>query len=373
MDSKDSTRVMHVIASLNGYGAEHFVLDLLPLLAASGANVAALTVYVSGARPAGRNGDFEIFDAARTGRMDLAFFPRMVRAMRRFRPDVVHTHMHNGKYWGRLAALAAGVPHIVHTEHDPSFSGPRIERAAAALLARRTSRFVAFSPGHRLRLARAESIPLGKIAVIPNGITFRTPRPDARERGRRLLGAAAGERAVVMVGRLEHQKNHELALRAFAQLPASLLADTRLHLIGAGSLDGALRTLVQELGLSDRVSFLGFRADALDVVSGADVLLMTSHREAMPIALIESMSIGVPVVSAPWDGADEMLDGGALGYVATSFAPDAVGQALAQALRDPAQARTKADGARTKALLEYDIRTAAHRHVDLYRSLVGAS
>jgi glycosyltransferase involved in cell wall biosynthesis len=362
---------MHVIASLNGYGAEHFVVDLLPLLAASGADVAALTVYASGARP-GDDGGFPVFDAARARRMDLSFFPRMVRAMRGFRPDIVHTHMHNGKYWGRLAALAAGVPHIVHTEHDPNFGGPSIERAAASLLARRTSRFVAFSPGHRLRLAAAESIPLDKIAVIPNGIAFRPERPDARARGRQLLQTGAAERAVIMVGRLEHQKNHELALRAFARLPAPLLRATRLYVIGAGSLDGALRTQVQDLGLADRVSFLGFRADALDLLSGADVLVMTSHREAMPIALIEAMSIGVPAVSTPWQGADEMLEGGALGYVASSFNPDTVSETLARALRDRPLAHSKADAARTKALHEYDVHTAARRHLNLYHSLVSA-
>lgn len=363
---------MHVIASLNGYGAEHFVAHLLPLLAANGADVAALTVYPSSARPAGYDDGFPVFDAARTHRMDLAFFPRMVRAMRAFRPDVVHTHMHNGKYWGRLAALAAGVPHIVHTEHDPNFGGPRIERAAAALLARRTSRFVAFSPGHRLRLAAAESIPLDKIAVIPNGIAFLPAQPDAQARGRRLLEAAVGERAVIMIGRLEQQKNHALALHAFARLPVPLLRATRLYVIGAGSLDSSLRMLVQELGLPDRVSFMGFRPDALELLGGADALLMTSHREAMPIALIESMSMGVPVVSTPWEGADEMLDGGALGYVAASYAPDAVSQALAQALRDRAHARIKADAARAKALHEYDVHTAAQRHLSLYRSLVSA-
>jgi glycosyltransferase involved in cell wall biosynthesis len=294
----------------------------------------------------------------------------MVRAMRAFRPDIVHTHMHNGKYWGRLAALAAGVPHIVHTEHDPNFGGPRIERAAAAVLARRTSRFVAFSPGHRLRLAAAESIPLGKIAVIPNGIAFRPVQPDAQARGRRLLGAAAGERAAIMIGRLEHQKNHALALRAFARLPLPLLRATRLYVIGAGSLDRSLRTLIQELGLADRVSLLGFRSDALELLGGADALLMTSHREAMPIALIESMSMGVPVVSTPWEGVDEMLDGGTLGYIAASHTPDAVSQAFAQALRDRAHARVKADAARIKALHEYDVHTAARRHLDLYRTIV---
>lgn len=373
MNGRPPVRVMHVIASLRGYGAEHFVADLLPLLAADHTDVAALTVYSSRDQNGGLGTDVPVFDAARTRRADLAFFPRMIRAMRRFRPDIVHTHMHNGKYWGRLAALAAGVRYIVHTEHDPNFKTPQIERPAAALLARRTSRFVAFSPEHRRRLSNAEKIPLEKIAVIPNGIAFRPTPPDARARGRQLLGVPAGQHAIVMVGRLEAQKNHASALRALAQLPAQLRRDCRLFVIGAGSCEAPSRALAQELGIGDQIAFMGFRTDARELLAGADVLFMTSHREAMPIALIESMSMAVPVVSAPWVGADEMLDDGALGYVAPSFEPDALAATLAQALSDPVRARSKASAAQDKALAEYDVRTAAHRHAQLYRSLAGAS
>ncbi|HEV2909256.1 MAG TPA: glycosyltransferase family 4 protein, partial [Candidatus Eremiobacteraceae bacterium] len=289
------------------------------------------------------------------------------------RPDIVHTHMHNGKYWGRLAAVAAGVPHIVHTEHDPNFRMHGFERAAATILMHRTERFIAFSPGHRTRLASAEGIPFGKIAVIPNGIAFRPMPPDARERGRRLLGAARGELAIVMVGRLESQKNHELALRAFACLPEHLRGVARLHIIGAGSREASLRALANQLEIDPVVTFLGFRRDSLDLIAGGDAMLMTSQSEAMPIALIEGMSLALPVVSAPWLGAAEMLDGGDLGYVASSFAPEDVAFKLARALSEPQEAHAKAAAARAKALAEYDLRTAVARHHELYRTLVGTS
>jgi glycosyltransferase involved in cell wall biosynthesis len=370
---RSDLRVMHVIASLSGYGAEHFIADLLPLLAQGGAQVAALTVYSSKERDAEGCQGVRVFDAARTGRMDTAFFPRMVRAVRRFAPDIVHTHMHNGKYWGRLAAVAAGVRRIVHTEHDPNFSPNGLERMADAALARRTSRFVAFSCGHRARLASAEGIPLGKIVVIPNGIRIRDLPPGARARGRVLLGADAGELAVIMIGRLEHQKNHALALRAFVLLPEILARRTRLYVVGAGSLEPDLRELCQTLRIAHAVTFMGFRQDAFELLAGADAVLMTSRSEAMPIALIEAMSLAIPVASAPWAGADEMLDRGALGYVAATFSPDDVAGALAAALSDSTGAHLKADAAQAKAFVEYDVRTAAQRHGQLYRELVSAS
>jgi len=367
---QQTPRVMHVIPSLNGYGAEHFVASLLPLLAAHGTAVAALTVYANG-KTDSLDG-VPVFRAERRRRADVSFFPRMVAAMQRFRPDVVHTHMHNGKYWGRLAALAAGVRHIVHTEHDPNFNAARFERAAASVLVRRTSRFVAFSTGHRQRLALAEGIPLEKIVVIPNGIAFRQELPNARDYGRRLLGADASERAIIMVGRLEHQKNHALALRAFARLLERSAQTCRLYIIGAGALEPLARSFVEEHDIAHKVVFMGFRTDALDLLAGADVLLMSSLREAMPIVLLESMSLSIPVVSTPWAGADEMLNAGALGYVAPGFEPEELAETLERALADPVQAAAKAAAAREKAHAEYDIRTAAHRHAELYRSLVSA-
>ena len=110
--------------------------------------------------------------------------------MRRCKPDVVHTHMHNGKYWGRLAALAAGVPAIVHTEHNSEFGAPRAFRPLGRLLAARTTAFVAFSQTHRAALAADEAIPLERIAVIPNGIELAPPAPGARARARAALARA---------------------------------------------------------------------------------------------------------------------------------------------------------------------------------------
>src|ERR1700712_2323432 len=108
-------RVLHVIADLGTYGAERLLALLLNNLHDPELELAVMTVYSSPEGAAELN--VPVLDAARRGRYDLGFFPRMVGMMRRWKPDLVHTHMHNGKYWGRLAAVASGVPVIVHTEH----------------------------------------------------------------------------------------------------------------------------------------------------------------------------------------------------------------------------------------------------------------
>ncbi|HZV78563.1 MAG TPA: glycosyltransferase family 4 protein [Candidatus Binatus sp.] len=364
-------RVMHVIASLSGYGAENFVAGLVPALAARGAEVAVLTVYPTNDKAVAS--DFKgvrLMCAGRHRRMEIRFFPRMVRAIRSFRPTIVHTHMHNGKYWGRLAAVAAGVPRIVHTEHDPNFKRPSVERVVDAALARATASFIAFSEGHRRRLSRADRIPLSRIAVIPNGIEHRPIDPRARERGRTVLGLDPQHCALLMIGRLEAQKNHELALQAFAHLPGDIASKTKLFIAGDGHLRDHLRMTSETLGIAERVVFLGFRSDGPDLLAACDAMFMTSHTEAMPIALIEAMGAGAPIVSTPWLGADEMLDGGQLGEIAADYAPETVARSVATVLRDPARSRTRGQAAREYALTRYDLGNAADLHLDLYGSLL---
>src|ERR1700738_3819795 len=112
-------RVLHVIADLGSYGAERFVALLLRNLRDPDFDLAVMTIYSTpgGAPEVG----VPVLDVARRGRYDFAFLPRMIGMMRAWRPDVVHTHMHNGKYWGRIAAVAAGAGIIVHTEHNSEF------------------------------------------------------------------------------------------------------------------------------------------------------------------------------------------------------------------------------------------------------------
>jgi glycosyltransferase involved in cell wall biosynthesis len=360
-------RVMHVAADLGTYGAERFVAQLLGRLHEPGLELAALTVADS--RPGDAPDDVARFSAGRRGRFDLTFAARMTAAMRAWRPDIVHTHTHAGKYWGRIAAIAAGVPAIVHTEHNSEFGAPAPFWWLNRLLLRRTAAVVAVSQAQRDRLVADEHADPARIVVIPNGIIVAEPDSAARGRARAALGAAGDEQLLLHVGRLSAVKNQALAIEAAALLPGRV----RLVLAGEGRDRDALQRLADARGVTARTTFLGYRDDAATLVAGADAALVTSHNEAMPLAIIEALLAAAPVVSTPWRGAAGMLGDGAYGLVAADYTPAGFATAVRAVLDDPAAAAERAGRAAAFARVEYDIETAARRHVALYREVISRS
>jgi glycosyltransferase involved in cell wall biosynthesis len=277
--------------------------------------------------------------------------------------------MHNGKYWGRIAAVASGVKTLVHTEHNSEFGAPGVFRLVNRALVARTDAVVAFSQTHRAALAAREAIPPDRIVVIPNGIALAPLDGGERDRARAALGARGGERILLHVGRLSPVKNQRLAVEALALLPPAV----RLVLAGDGAGRGALEALARERGVAARVTFLGYRTDATALVAGADAALVTSLNEAMPLAVIEAMVAGAPLVSVPWHGAREMLGEGAFGTLAADYTPAALAVAVRAVLDDPAVARERAKRAAAFAREEYAIGTTARRHAALYRELSARS
>lgn len=368
----DSMRVVHIVGDLGLYGAENVVALLMQHTHEPDLQLYAMTVNRSN-HPEGRaRAGVPVIAIERSGRSDVGFIVRMVLALRKLRPDIVHTHAHHGRYWGRLAAVLAGVPLIVHTEHNPDLTPPAPRWAFTALnrfLNPRTAAFIDFTPKRRDELAAAEGIPLERIAVIPNGMPVLEPGADGRPAARALMGVAPGELAVVVVARLFAQKRQDLAIDAVAALPPELRDRTRLVLVGDGPLRDALQAQAQARGIADRVVFLGFRTDARMLFAGADVALLTSQREAMPLAVIEAMLERAPIVSTPWAGVDGMLAGGRFGLIAADFTAGGVATALQAALTDPVAAAERAGAAAAHARTEFDVATQAGRYAALYREL----
>ncbi|MGC1379748.1 MAG: glycosyltransferase [Candidatus Baltobacteraceae bacterium] len=352
--------------SVSGYGAERLIVELLKRLPSPEIDAALLTIYEP---PPGTSESFPfpVYHAGRKNRRDRLFIWRLVQEIRRRKPDIVHTHTHVGKYWGRIAAMLAGTKIIVHTEHNPcDFRRTKLERAADWILHRATSRVVTFFTEQGAALIDFESLPKEKLVLIPNGLTL-APSPQDRAEARKKLNIESAQFAIMTIGRMEYQKNHILALRAFAALPEELRRKTLLLFAGSGEEEIVLRGLAHALGIADRVRFLGYRNDVASLLAGVDLVLMTSWFEGMPLALLEAMIAGVPIVSTPWLGARSMLADGRFGFLTPTFEAPEVAAEIQRAFRHARMRNEVAERARKNVFDAYDIQrmVAAHRRLYL--------
>jgi glycosyltransferase involved in cell wall biosynthesis len=340
-------RVVHVVSQTGTYGGERLVAALARAQRAMGIDARIVTIYDSVSVEGVSTISAHRGLTARGGGM--LFFFRLVSALRRLQPDVVHTHLAHAKYWGRLAAAFARAPHIIHTEHGNDFRASGMRRTLTSLLHRRTDSVVAFTREHAQRISALEGYPLERIAIIPNGIVIRN-RHSRSSRGRTIL----------FIGRLDPIKRPERAIEALALLPR----DTRLVIAGDGRLRQHILNRARELRVNGRVRLLGYRRGLNELLAYADAVVNTSDSEAMPLSLIEARCAGVPVVATPWPGAHELL--GEAGAVSADFAAHSIAEALVHALAQPPISRPSLENVRA----QFSIERCARSYADLYATVL---
>jgi L-malate glycosyltransferase len=361
-------RIVHLVPTLRGGGAENAVRALCRALPREDVDVRIVSIYPSGLGDAERAElGVDVSEIGRRGRRDVRFFPALVRELRRLRPDVVHAHLHTGQYAGRLAAALAGVPATVLTFHGDEPRGP-VRGLADRVLHRRTARFVVFSEAQRRRVAAEERLPAERIAVIPNGLA---PPHAARSRDdlRRQLGLPADAFVLYAVGRLGPEKNHRALVDAVRALHDQGAGDVHLVLAGEGSERAGLAARAAEHGLRSHVHLLGFRDDAAALAPAMDLFVLPSLRERMPLALGEAMLAGLPAVVTPWEGFDDLVGDGETAFVAGGFDGAALASAVLRAYGDAALRAAVAERARSVAAVRFDFGAMVRGHADLYRAV----
>lgn len=256
----------------------------------------------------------------------------LARLCRRWRPDVLVAHGFSEHLWGRYAGLLAGVPALVHVEHNTRERYTAWRRLQTRWLARRTARIVGCSEGVR-RVLLDMGMPADRTVAIPNGIRL---EPFADADARPLVARRSG---IVMVARYSRQKDHATLLRAVALLRGRGLRPEVLF-AGAGKPmhRRPVEALVAELGLADQVRLLGLHRDVPGLLMAHRLCVLSTHYEGMPLALIEGMAAGCAVVGSAVPGVREVIRDGVDGRLVTGNDPEALADALEALLRDDALA-----------------------------------
>jgi glycosyltransferase involved in cell wall biosynthesis len=248
--------------------------------------------------------------------------------MRRLKPDLVHIHSSKAGIVGRLGARLVGIP-SVFTAHGwvfadgVSWKHKLVGVPSELAFGRLANHIITVSEAdHRLTL-RYKITDAKRVTVVHNGIED-TPH--------RLESSLGDEVRLVMVARFAPPKDHELLLRAIKNLQGSW----RLLLIGDGPLRAQAERLAIDLGVADRVEFLGSRPDVPELLAGSDVFVLASNKEGLPISILEGMRAGLPVVASDVGGIPETVRDGENGFLVPRTDPVALRTALQKLIDDPA-------------------------------------
>lgn len=283
-------RILHVIQELRTGGAERILLS-----AYRGAREAGHEVFVAAAPgPLAAELDTEPLPLPLVRRQPWRV-PSAVRAVHRAvrvtSPDVVHAY---NPAMGLAAGLATGrgrrPPGLVNLQGGPEEDWPATIRLV------RLSGLAAVACGPGVAAAMAEH-GLAPVATVPNAVGP-APLPASRS----AFGVPDGTPVVLAVGRLVEQKHHALAIRALAELP-----DTVLAVAGDGPLRPDLEREAAQAGVADRVRLLGERSDARALMGAADVVVMPSRWEGLPLSALETLASGTPLVATDVRGLRELL------------------------------------------------------------------
>ena len=246
--------------------------------------------------------------------------------------DIVHIHAGIGWEGQRLAELAsqAGVEVVVRTEHLPHLITDPVQQAAYRDGLDHVCGLICVSAASAASFVAA-GVPDDMISVVRNGVVARSPSVGRAEM-RRDIGIADDETLAITVARLAPQKNHAALLSAMPEILASH-PGFRLALVGAGPLEAGLREAAAPFG--EAVRFLGHRDDVPGLLAAADLFVLPSFFEGLPLSIIEAMAAGLPVVATDVGGIDEVVARGVTGLLA---APDALGASILALLSDPCAA-----------------------------------
>jgi glycosyltransferase involved in cell wall biosynthesis len=331
-------RILRVIARLNIGGpalhVTHLTRDLNP--------ARYETLLVSGQLAAGEGDMSDLAHGLNwqtlpeLGRsvLPLADFVTLIKLfslIRQFRPHIVDTHTAKAGAVGRVAARLAGVPVVVHTFHGHTFSGywgkwgTRAVIASEQGLALLADKLIAVSDRVADDLIRFKIAPASKIAAIPLGLNlapFATVNRPAPQPAEPVIG---------IVGRLVPIKNHALFIEAARKLIRQGFRG-RFVVVGDGELRSELEQLAVDLG--DKLTFTGWRRDLSQVYSELSLVVNTSLNEGTPVALIEAMAAGVPVVATAVGGVPDVVRHDETGWLVPSSDANALAETIKIALSD---------------------------------------
>lgn len=296
-------KVLHVINNMNGGGAQSLLKDIAPAQVADGVDVDILTFTSIG-------NVFEefllkehvsIYCLGMVSIYNPISVFRLISYLSRY--DIVHVHLFPALYYTVIARFfVRHKPILLFTEHGTKNNriGKYYWKLLDKIIYEHYDKIICVSQAVFRSIAAWVDIPLEKFAVVANGTKITTAEPKWR--------GSQVKTTILMVAMFNEYKDQATVIRA-----ASLLGDEyQFFFAGSGNLEHKMKELARDLDVADRIHFLGFQKNVSDVISSADICVLSSHWEAFGLSAIEGMAAAKPLIASDVDGLRQVVDGAGL-------------------------------------------------------------
>ena len=303
--------------------------------------------------------------------LSASWIPRCASLVRQKKIDLLHAHEFVMNTYGSIVSRLTGIP-IVTTVHGKAYYGEKWRRRMAYRFAARQSKMVAVSDDIKNFLIDRVGINADDLITIRNGIDIEAYSCARSGNGRKDTELNRGGAVLGTVGNLYPVKGQTYLLKALSKVAQTIPSVTCL-IAGRGELLGALQAEAAQLGIADRVHFLGFRQDIPQLLRQMDIFVLPSLSEGLPLSALEAMAAGKPVVATDVGGTHEAVVDGCTGFLVPPGDPEGLSDKITYLLKNREVAKSFGKAGRNRVAQYFSLEHMTQRYEELYHEAISAS
>lgn len=359
-------RILHLINPLLGGGAERLVVDMAINMKQKGydVTVASLTDQRTPLWSELKAADVPII-ALSNGKSN--YNPSLILPIRKLIQDfsVVHVHLFPSQYWASMAKATSHFKGVMVTTEHSTFN-VRCKYTLTTLLDRWAytayDSIVCVSPA-TADFMRKRTKGRNRIDIIENGVNLNRFKDVEASREQLFPFLGTSDLLLIQVARFRNEKNQDCVIRAMKQLPENI----HVAFAGDGPCEEKCKQLAQDLEVTNRVHFLGFRADAPQLMAAADIVVLASHWESFGLSAVEGMALGKPVIASNVEGLAQVINEKNLLFEADNETD--LAKKLLPLCRDTTFREKMSNFCKQNAA-KYDLNITVEKHINLYQDLL---
>jgi len=348
------TIICYIIGQLGRAGAERQLYELV-----NGINREKFLPIVISLSQGGywaqeiRKNNIQVIEIPRKKSKEIARLFKLIKLLKTIKPQVVHTYLFPGNFYGRIAAIFTRVPVIISSERNlPEVGKDKniLQLLIDKLLLIFTDAIICNSHKARKFLAREYSFTSGKLFTVHNGICMKEHAKiisnNYSDKTHKIIGT---------VGRLSPQKNYVLFLEMAKIILERSRGNIQFMIVGDGPLKDELMNYAERIGIANNILFTGERSDISELLQGMDIFVMTSLYEGLSNSIMEAMLSGLPVVATDVGGNDELIIDKVTGFLCPSNNVSALSEAVLHLIENESEAILMGEKGKNKMLNEFQI------------------